>query len=71
VTCADGLRPRVYKNYDPGPKIIKKMADQVFESPAATRSRHRPRVERIASRTSTSSSASSTRETSTPAHLQA
>ena len=58
-----GFGHRVYKNYDPRAKIIKKAVDEVFEvtgtQPAA---RHRPgaRADRAA-RTSTSSSASSTR----------
>jgi len=65
-----GFGHRVYKNYDPRAKIIKKMADQVFEvTGRKPDARHRRSSSSGSpSRTSTSSSGSSTRTwTSTPA----
>ena len=57
-----GFGHRVYKSYDPRAKIIKRIADQVFEvtgkNPLLDIALE---LERIALRTSTSSRASSTR----------
>ena len=64
-----GFGHRVYKNYDPRAKIIKKAATTSSRSPGSTRCSRSPRSwRRSRSRTSTSSSASSTpTSTSTPA----
>ena len=57
-----GFGHRVYKNYDPRAKIIKKATDDVFEVTGTTRCwTSRSSSRRSRSRTSTSSSGSSTR----------
>ena len=54
-----GFGHRVYKNYDPRAKIIKKACDDVFEVTGSTRCSRSPRSWRRSRwRTSTSSSAS-------------
>ncbi len=57
-----GFGHRVYKNFDPRAKIIKKAVDEVFEVTGSTRCcTSPPSWRRSRSRTSTSSAASSTR----------
>ena len=57
-----GFGHRVYKSYDPRAKLIKRVADDVFEQTASTRSsRSRSSSSGSRSRTSTSSRAGSTR----------
>ncbi len=64
-----GFGHRVYKSYDPRAKLIKTIADDVFEQTGLNRKLEIAlELERIALSMSTSSSGSSTRtSTSTPA----